>query len=163
MKLPTLLLLLILAAFSAFASLNWRVFVTPTELSLGYTTVQMPLGLIMLGLLVFVTALFLIFVVYLQTSTMLEIRRHSRELKASRDLADKAEASRFTELRNALEAEMGKQASFGAESRSAVLARVDQLAIELRAAIDESGNTLAAYIGELEDRLDQTKTPPPAA
>jgi uncharacterized integral membrane protein len=163
MKLPTLLLLLILAAFSAFASLNWRVFVTPTELSLGFTSVQMPLGMIMLGLLVFVTALFLIFVVYLQTSTMLEIRRHSRELKASRDLADKAEASRFTELRNAFEAEMGKQANLGAESRSAVLARVDLLATELRAAIDESGNTLAAYIGELEDRLDQTKTAPPAA
>lgn len=163
MKLPTLLLLLILAAFSAFASLNWRVFVTPTELSLGFTTVQMPLGLVMLGLLVFVTALFLIFVVYLQTSTMLEIRRHSRELKASRDLADKAEASRFTELRNAFETEMAKQANLGAESRSAVLARVDQLAIELRAAIDESGNTLAAYIGELEDRLDQTHTARPEA
>lgn len=161
MKLPTLLLLLILAAFLVFASLNWLVFVTPTELSLGFTTVQMPLGMIMLGLLIFVTALFLIFVVYLQTSTMLEIRRHSRELKASRDLADKAEASRFTELRNVLETEMAKQANLVAESRSAVLARVDRLADELRSAIDESGNSLAACIGEIEDRLDQNNPPPP--
>lgn len=159
MKLLTLLLLLILAAFSAFATLNWRVFVTPTELSLGLATVQMPLGMVMLGLLVLVTALFLIFVVYLQTTTMLEIRRHSRELKASRDLADKAEASRFTELRALLEAEMVKQANLGAESRAAVLARVDRLADELRSAIDESGNSLAASLGEIEDRLDKTYPP----
>lgn len=156
MKLPTLLLLLILTAFSAFASLNWRVFVTPTDLSLGFTSVQMPLGMVMLGLLVFVTALFLIFVVYLQTSTMLEIRRHSRELKASRDLADKAEASRFTELRNAFDTEMAKQAKLADDSRTAILARIDRLADELGSTIEESGNSLAACVGEIEDRLDRT-------
>ena len=159
MKLHTLLLLLILAAIAAFAALNWNIFITPTDLSLGVTNVHMPLGLVMLGLLVFLTILFLVFVVYLQTSALLENRRHSRELKANKELAGQAEASRFTELRNFLEAELLKQANLNAESKSDVLARIEQLERDLRTVIEESGNTLAAYIGELEDHLEKTRTP----
>ncbi len=159
MKQFTLLLLLVLAAIVAFATLNWSAFVAPTDLSLGVAVVKMPLGLIMAGLLAFLTALFLVYVVYLQSSTLLENRRHSRELQTNRELADKAEASRFTELRGFLEAQMLKQANLTAESRSAMLARIEQLDKDLRAAIEQSGNTLAAYIGELEDRLEKTRTP----
>lgn len=118
MKLSTLLLLLILTAIAAFTALNWHVFITPTELSLGFTTAQIPLGLVMLGLLAFLTSLFLGFVVYLQTSALLETRRHSRELQASRELADQAEASRFNELRNFLEVELLKLTNLHAESKS---------------------------------------------
>lgn len=159
MKFSTLLLTIVLAAIAAFAALNWNVFVTPTALSLGLTTVHMPLGLIMLGLLVLLATLFLMFVVYLQGSALLETRRHTRELRANRELADQAEASRFTELRSFLVAELAKQANLATESRSLVLARVDRLENDLRAAIEASGNTLAAYIGELEDRLENTQEP----
>jgi hypothetical protein len=159
MKNFTLLLLLVLAAIVAFATLNWSVFVAPTDLSLGVAVVKMPLGLIMVGLLVFLTALFLVYVVYLQSSALLESRRHSRELQTNRELADKAEASRFTELRSFLEAQVLRQESLNAESRSAMLARIEQLDHDLRTAVEQSGNTLAAYIGELEDRLEKTRTP----
>lgn len=162
MKTHTLLLLVILTAIAAFAALNWNVFIAPTELSLGFTTVQIPLGLVMLGLLIFVTALFLAFVVYLQASALLETRRYSRELQANRKLADQAEASRFTELRAFLDAELRKQASVNAEAKSGVIARIDLLEHQLRSHVEQSGNTLAAYIGELEDRLDKTRNPPPA-
>jgi hypothetical protein len=160
MKLHTLLLLVILAAIAAFAALNWSVFITPTDLSLGFTAVQMPLGLVMLGLLFFLAALFLVYVVYLQGSALLETRRHSRELLANRELADRAEASRFTELRAFLEEELMKQINLNAESKSSILARVDQLEHDLRSFMEQSGNTLAAYIGELEDRLEKRGTPP---
>jgi hypothetical protein len=159
MKLHTLLLLLVLAAIAAFATLNWSVFITPTALSLGYADVEMPLGLVMLGLLVFLTAIFLIFVVYLQGSALFETRRQTRELLANRELADKAEASRFTELRTFLEAELSRHASLNADAKSEIVARVDQLEQKLHSVIDESGNTLAAYIGELEDRLDNAGKP----
>jgi uncharacterized integral membrane protein len=159
MKLTTLLLLVILTAITAFAALNWSVFITPTELSLGYTTARIPLGLVMLGLLVFVMALFLVFVVYLQTSALLETRRQSRELKASRELADQAEASRFSELRNLVVAQLLQLTNLHAESKSEVMTRTEQLESNLRTAIEESGNTLAAYIGELEDRLEKSKIP----
>lgn len=161
MKLHSLLLLLVLAAIAAFSALNWGVFLSPTELSLGYTTVNMPLGLIMLGLLVVVATLFLAFVVYLQGSVLFEARRHSRELQASRALADQAEASRFTELRTFLKAELTKQAIQNGDSKDALLARIDKLEHELRTSMEQSGNTLAAYIGELEDRLEKMSIPPP--
>ena len=152
MKIYSLSLLFILALMAIFTALNWGTFVTPTEVSLGVTVASVPLGLVLLGFLVLITALFLAFVVYLQTSALLETRRYSKELQATRDLADKAEASRFTELRTALEAE-----------RLTVIARIDQVRAELQTSIEQSGNTLAAYIGELEDRLDGSRTPPNAS
>ena len=163
MKLHILLLLLVLAAIAAFSALNWGVFLSPTELSLGFTTVQIPLGLVMLGILVCMTTVFLMFVVYLQGSALLETRRHSRELRTNRELADRAEASRFTELRTFLEMELTKQGELNAESRAVVLTRIDQLELDFRSFMEQSGNTLAAYIGELEDRLEQTKIPPTAS
>lgn len=159
MRFYTLLLLIILAAIAAFAVLNWNVFLAPTDLSLGVTRLQVPLGLVMLGLLVFVTALFLVFVFYLQASALLEIRRRTRELHAHRELADNAEASRFTELRKFLEDELLKQANLNKESHSEVLAKFLELEQDLRAFIEQSGNTLAAYIGELDDRLEKTIIP----
>ncbi|MBP8981284.1 MAG: hypothetical protein KBG09_08595 [Syntrophobacterales bacterium] len=57
MKIRTLFLMLILIAITAFVMLNWNAFMTPTILSLGVAVVQAPLGLVMLGLLVFNTAM----------------------------------------------------------------------------------------------------------
>jgi uncharacterized integral membrane protein len=159
MKLFTLLLLLILTAIAGFAVLNWNIFITPTQLSLGFTTTQIPLGLVMLGLLAFLTALFLVFLLYRETSALLEARRHSRELQASRELAEQAEASRFTELRNFLEAEILKLTNLHTESESKAVAKIEQVENNLRVTIEQAGNTLAAYIGELEDRLEKTKNP----
>ena len=155
MKIRTLFLLIVLVAISAFAALNWSAFMVPTTLSLGVGVVQAPLGLVMLGLLAFLTALFLVFVVYVQASVLVDARRHARELQANRELANQAEASRFTELRGYLEVELKKLAGLDAESRAAVQARLDQLDHDLRSAVEESGNTLAAYFGELEDRLQR--------
>jgi uncharacterized membrane protein len=160
MKLQSLLLLIILAVIAIFATLNWGVFVSPTELSVGYTTINMPLGLIMLGLLAIVTTLFLVFVVYLQGSVLLEARRHSKELQANRELADQAEASRFTELRTFLEAELTKQSGQGLYAKDAIVARIDKLEQEFQTFMEQSGNTLAAYIGELEDRIEKMTVNP---
>lgn len=168
MKARTLLLLLALGAIAAFTALNWSAFMTPTTLSLGVAVVQAPLGLVMLGLVAFLAALFLVFVVYLQTSGLMEARRHARELQANRELAEQAETSRFTELHGFLEMELKIHARLDAESRATVLARLDQLERDLRTVVEQAGNTLAAYIGELEDRLErgraaQDLTPKPPA
>ena len=159
MRIGTLLLLLVLAATAGFVSLNWDAMLAPVDLSIGVATVKMPLGLVMLGLMVLITALFLILVVWLQTSVLLETRRQAKEIKASRELADQAEASRFTELRSFIEAELGRRGGQGGESQAALLARIEQLDRDLRLSIEQSGNTLAAYIGELEDRLEKTVPP----
>lgn len=156
MKLQTLLLLLVLAVIAAFAALNWSAFIAPTTLSVGFATMQMPLGLVMLGLLIFVAVLFLVYVVYLQAGALLDTRRHAREVQANRELADQAEASRFTELRAFLDAELTKQSALHAESKSSLLARVDQLERDLHSLAEQTENALAAAIGELDERLERT-------
>jgi predicted Holliday junction resolvase-like endonuclease len=159
MRLFTLLLILILTATGAVASLNWGAFVVPVDLSIGFAIIRMPIGLLMLAVLVVVTVLFLLYVVYMQTSSLLETRRLSRKLEANIALAEKAEASRFTELRSVLESEIAKQASREAESRTVLLNRVDQLSKELNVSLGQATNTLAAHIGEFEDRFVKTTMP----
>jgi uncharacterized integral membrane protein len=92
-------LMAVLLLVAVFAALNWSVITATTTLSLGFTQIQAPLGLVLLGILAILTAVFLFYLVYLQTSVLLEHRRHARELEASRELAEQAEVSRFTELR----------------------------------------------------------------
>src|SRR5690606_11027553 len=86
------------------------------------------------------------YVLSLQGSVLLETRRHTKELHAQRELADRAEASRFTELRVFLETQHQ-------QSHAAVLQRLDVLENHLAARAQESDNTTAAYVGQLEQRL----------
>jgi len=118
MRTRTLLLLLALIGIAVFAAVNWTAITTPTTLSLVVTTVEAPIGLIMLSLTTLLTVLFLVFVAYLQTTVILEARRHTHELQEQRQLADQAEASRFTELRGFLETELRKLGEQSVESRA---------------------------------------------
>ncbi len=129
----------VLVLVGLFALLNWQAFAAPTPLSLGFVTVQAPLGLIMLGLFVFACLLFIVWVIALQANALFDARRQTKELAAQRELADRAEASRFTELRNDL------------------LARIDRLQQESRLALDQTGNTITAHLGELEDRFERAQ------
>ncbi|MFT7324881.1 MAG: putative membrane protein [Rhodoferax sp.] len=154
MKKRTLLILLVLLALGAFTTLNWTAFMAPTTLSLGVADVQAPLGLVMLAFMTVLITVFLIYVVTLQTTVLLDTRRHNQEQQSNRALADKAEASRFTELRAYMEVEMKKQAALDAESLAAVITRVNRLDQDFHQALEQSSNSLAAYIGELENRLE---------
>jgi len=144
MGIRTGILLFVVLVIAALAALNWGTLATPTLMSLGFMQVTAPLGMIMLGLTVLLGILFIAYVIYLQSSVLLETRRHTKEMQVQRDLADKAEASRFTELRNFLEAQENTHMSRNAERHAALIARVEQLE-----------NTLAAHVGQLEDRLDR--------
>ena len=155
MKIRTLLLLLILAIVAVFTLLNWGAFMTPTALTLGVADVQAPLGLVMLGVVVVITAVFLLYVVYLQTTLLMDARQNNKELQQQRKLADQAEASRFTELRTYLELELLKQTNQDKESRDAVLARLDQVERDLRLTMEQSTNSLAASLGEIEDQMNR--------
>ena len=99
MSIRTVALILVLAALAVFVVVNWSAFTTPTSLSLLVGSIDAPLGLLMLMVTAVLGVVFLAYVVWLQTSVLLESRRINRELAAQRQLADQAEASRFTELR----------------------------------------------------------------
>ena len=155
MKLRTLLLLLLLLAITLFVALNWPVIIAPTTLSLLVTTVEAPLGLIMLGMLLLLTGAFVVFAGVHQTAILLEARQQAKELQAQRKLADQAEASRITELHQLLTATLQKMDQQTQENRLATHARIDALEQSLRAALSQETTTLSAYIGELEDRLER--------
>ncbi|GAB1387689.1 hypothetical protein MASR1M59_28370 [Melaminivora sp.] len=142
MNLRTLILLLVMVAIGALASLNWEPLSEPAMVSLGLTQVQAPLGLIMLALTATLAVIFLAYVLTLQGSVLMETRRHSKEMAAQRELADKAEASRFTELRDFLQGQ-----------HAAMLARMDNLEERVNARAKESENVTAAYVGQLQDEL----------
>jgi len=153
-------LFVIVLLIAALAALNWGTLSAPTDVWLGFMTVSAPLGLIMLGLTLVLAAFFLVYVLYLHSSVLIDTKRHTKEMQAQRDLADKAEASRFTELRNFLEAQENKHMAQNADRQSALLARLDQLETSVRLRSDQTDNTVAAHIGQLEDRLERRPLSP---
>jgi hypothetical protein len=156
MNLRTLLILAVLGLVAVFSALNWSAFIAPTALSLGFTRVEAPLGLILLAVVALLTLLFLVYITYLQSTVLFDTRRHARELQSQRELADQAEASRFNQLRAFMEVELEKSAGEMEQSKSLLLTRLDQIERDLRAVLEQTGNSLAASIGELEDRFDRS-------
>jgi uncharacterized integral membrane protein len=159
MNLRSLSIALALALLAVFAMLNWTAFITPTMLSVGFTTVQAPLGLIMLIATGLFCGLFLVYIVVQQAGVILEARRNAKEMKAQRELADKAEASRFTELRTFIEGELRRIETQDAAAARELGARVELTKQELLETLAESTRTLSAYVGEVDDKLDRLSAP----
>jgi uncharacterized integral membrane protein len=104
----TLVVLAVLVFTGLFALLNWTQFTTPTSLNFAFFEVSAPLGMIMLGLVVLLAIVFVVWALSMQATLIVESRRQSKELQAQRELADRAEASRFTELRDFVGQELAR-------------------------------------------------------
>jgi hypothetical protein len=104
----------------------------------------------MLGFTAVLAAVLLAYALKVQINALSDTRRQSEELRRQRELADQAEASRFTELRQYLEQELAsvKQAQQDSEQR-------------LRDELATSTNTLSACIGEVDERLERASPTPP--
>lgn len=146
MNLRTSLLLVTVIAIAGLAILNWGAMTAPSPVSLGVTTIEAPLGAVMLGLTALMAVFFVAYVVMLQGSALLETRRHTKEMQVQRELADKAEASRFTEMRIFLENQ-------SQQTHKALMERLEALESRLMARANETDNTTAAYVGQVESQL----------
>ncbi len=158
MGLRTGVLFVVVLLIAALAALNWGLLVEPTPMSVGLMQVTAPFGLIMLGLTTLLAVFFLAYVIYLQSTVLIDGRRHTKEMQAQRELADKAEASRFTELRSFLEAQEQTRVAQSNQRQAALLARVEQLEAAFRLRADQSDHTTAAHVGQLEDRFERRPT-----
>jgi uncharacterized integral membrane protein len=159
----TLALVIVFLLFTIFTAVNWPAFTAPTTLSFVVGSVQAPLGLVLLGAIVFLSAVFLLLLAVQQANVLAETRRMTKELSAQRTLADQAEASRFTELRAHLDHVLQGVQSGGAGASTDLVARLDRIEAGLKAQVEHS-NVLAATIGELDDRIERllaTRLPPP--
>lgn len=156
---------LVLLAF--FAVANWSLMIEPVPLSFLLFTAHGPLGLILLVAVFAFAVLFAIYAVSVRTTALVETRRHLKELGAQRELADKAEASRFTALATQLEQESTRLRATVEASRAEVLQRVEMLEQALASGMNEAANSLAANIGQVDDKLNRIRSgadprlPPP--
>ena len=155
MRARTILFIIAILAVAAFAALNVDEFTRSSVLSLGFRTIQVPLGLVMLLLLVIAVVMFLASTIYMQSTNLIETRKYARELSAQRELADKAEASRFTELRSYLDAQTAATLSREAANASVIAERLSRAQAALLLRIEESDGATAAYMGQLEDRMER--------
>lgn len=133
MKILLWLLAIGLVLLLMFAIANWGLLTAPASLNFLLFNVDGPLGMILLGATLVLTAVAGVYVLSLRTAMLMDMRRHTKELEAQRALADTAEASRFTELRE----------------------RIDALEGKLLEALGETANSLSAYIGEVDEKLDR--------
>ncbi|QHE87974.1 LapA family protein [Hydrogenophaga sp. BPS33] len=160
MKVRTLLLVLFILFIAGFVALNFEQILQPTALNFGFTQVQAPMGLVLLGMLALVLVVFLGALVYYQTLHLMEVRRITREAADQRVLADKAEASRFTELRQYLQNESQAVVARERELSDRLSVKMDQMQAALTQVVEQTGNGLSASVGELEDRLERQLPPP---
>jgi hypothetical protein len=144
MRFRTVLLIIVVVTIAAFLFINWRVFSAPSNWNFLIGTIEMPIGVVMLGLLAVVILAFAIYVGIWQGTILMDYRRQSKEMQAQRALADDAEASRFTQLSTLMREEMSKLEK-----------RLETALDALRGEVRDTENSIAATLAEMDDRLQR--------
>lgn len=155
------ILFIVLAGVVAagIAVLNWPAISRSEPMDFGIITMNAPLGMILLALLVIALAAFLVSTAVQESRYLMEHRRTSRALQAQHELAEKAEVSRFTELRTHLDDHLRES-----RQRESIVAtefekRMMQSHNELRAQLDRMQQMLATRLGDIESRVADSRTP----
>ncbi len=152
-----------LILLGVFTLANWEVLNATSELSFVAFSLEAPLGVVLLGVILVFLALFTGYVLILRTTMLMDARHYARELEAQKKLADDAEASRLNALRSQIETTFAQLQASADQSRTDLNVRIEGLEQALQATLEESTRSLSAYIGEVDDKLDRSLASPPAA
>ena len=158
MRTKILLLIIGIVLIAGFGALNVDEFTRTSTLNLGFTSMQLPLGLVMGVLVIVILLIFLVTTLYMHSTNLIETRKYAKQLNAQRELADKAEASRFTELRRYMESQASLSLNQGNETVAAMDRRMMKTEILLLERLEQSDNTNAAYWGQHDDALLRKRT-----
>ncbi|MBI2770784.1 MAG: hypothetical protein HYX47_14250 [Burkholderiales bacterium] len=161
MRARMIVLVVAILAVAGFAALNWSEFLRTTPLSFGLAIIDAPLGLILLGILGITLLAFLVSSAHLRTQSLLESRQYAKQLAVQRELADKAEASRFTDLRQHMDAQLRETRQREAIAATEFEKAMVQAHRELRTQLEQMNRTLALRLGELEGRMEARMTNQP--
>jgi hypothetical protein len=135
------------------AALNWPEVTRTTHLNFGLAAADAPLGAILFGAFLLTLVVFLLSSAVTESRHMLLWNRHNRELQTQRDLAERAETSRFTDLRqhmdNTLRETRQRDTIASREFEKSML----QSHRELRTHLENMSRALMARLGELESRF----------
>lgn len=155
MHLRTVFLLLLFVLCSVFLVVNWEGVMADVTVNLLYTEIQAPLGLILLlgpGLVILIC---LVYGFVQQAALSMELRRVNKLLQQARDLAQKAEQSRYVELKSEMQKQILELQNQSASRYSSLMAAVNGLQSAVEESAHETVNSLSASVGEVEDRLNQ--------
>jgi uncharacterized integral membrane protein len=155
MKIRTLILVIFILLVAALVALNAEEILRPATLNLGLTQIQAPVGLVLLGVMTLMMVAFLLTLVVNQTAHLMEVRRITKEVAEQRNLADKAEASRLTDLREYLHTQFLAIGARDQETLEKLQQKMGDLQTRITEAVEQTGNGLGASLGELEDRVEQ--------
>jgi biopolymer transport protein ExbB/TolQ len=137
-----------------FAAQNWPEFLRTSPLTFAVVQEEAPLGLIMLVALGVVLLVFIISSALQESRYLVESSRHAKSLQAQRDLAERAEASRFTDLRQQLDTHLRenrqRESIFTTDLEKAML----QNQRDMRSQLEQITRLLDARLGEMESRLE---------
>ena len=158
MRTKILLLVIGIVLIAGFGALNVDEFTRTSTLNLGFTSMQLPLGLVMTVLVIAILLIFLMTTLYMHSTNLIETRKYAKQLNAQRELADKAEASRFTELRRYMESQAVLATNQGNDTVAAIDRRMMQTEKLLLQRLEQTDNTNAAYWGQHDDALVRNRT-----
>jgi uncharacterized integral membrane protein len=150
MRARLVLLMLAILLVAGFAAQNWSEIMRPTTLNLGVITTEAPLGLILLTALGIAVLVFIAATASLRTRSLIESRQQSKALHAQRDLAERAEASRFTDLRQMLDTHLRENRAGSPDLEKALV----QHQRELRNQLEQMYHLLTSRLTEIERRID---------
>ncbi|MCU0810514.1 MAG: hypothetical protein MUE59_05670 [Thiobacillaceae bacterium] len=146
-----IVILLALLLLAVFTLANWTVLSASSTLSFIVFDIEGPLGVILLGAMLVLVALFVVYALTLKTGMLMESRRHNQELEAQRKLAEAAEASRLSELRTQIEREFAQLR----DAIGGVDGRMDGHEQAMKQSLNEAANGLAALVAEMDDKIDR--------
>lgn len=158
MRTKILLLIIGIVLIAGFGALNVDEFTRTSTLSLGFTSMQLPLGLVMTVLVITILLIFLVTTLYMHSTNLIETRKYAKQLNAQRELADKAETSRFTELRRHMESQAVLATNQGNDTVAAIDRRMLQTEKLLLQRLEQTDNINAAYWGQHDDALVRKTT-----
>ena len=159
MRTKILLLIIGIVLIAAFGVLNVDEFTRASTLNFGFTTMQLPLGLVMTILVIAILLIFLLTTLYMHSTNLIETRKYAKELTIQRELADKAEASRFTDLRRYMETQAALATNQSSDTIAAIDRRIVQTEKLLLQRLEQTDNTNAAYWGQHDDALMRNRAP----
>jgi uncharacterized integral membrane protein len=157
MRTKILLLIVSILLIAGFTVLNVDEFTRISTLNLGFTTMQLPLGLVMLLVVGAIMLIFMATTLYMHSTNLMETRKYAKQLTAQRELADKAEASRFTDLRRYIESQSVLTINQASDILTAIDSRLLQTEKLMLQRLEQSDNSNAAYWGQHDDALQRNR------
>jgi uncharacterized integral membrane protein len=154
MRARLVFVLVAIVLVAGFAAMNWSEFNRPVPLNFGWHVADAPLGMVMLAALAVALLALLLSSAAWHSRRLIETNRHAKALQAQRDLAEKAEASRFTDLRQHLDAQLRENRQREAIAITEFEKAVVQSQRDLRNQLEQINRVLASRLGEIETRID---------